>query len=337
MTGNFSATYAILAVFISTYLLGSAVVQAHNSCPQLQDDFNTFPNARNWDVKRLGSSVNYQLEQTIVREGAKALAIQVSGHDELDKEGNLKHELWEAPSNWCEFGHEVWYSFSFTIKGKGKPAGSTRWVIGQWKEQSGGSPFLAQRFDNGVFHITVQHNDTRQLVAKASGSFERDFSLFVNELKQLMLLERQGLRQQHDAITEADDAVSAKLSLTQLKQAIEKQDISKFPFLADPQEYKQDAEIKIHLSADPDLPDPTKGWVDMRYRIKGGLNNTGLIEIWANDKFIARITGSIGNKIKSGNLQYFKMGHYRDYDYDSFQSTLFFDRFRRGLSKEDVN
>lgn len=58
--------------------------------------------------------------------------------------------------------------------------GSIRWVIGQWKqttidkekyidlgEEWGPSPYLAQRFDNSVLHITVQDGHCRCSVASA--------------------------------------------------------------------------------------------------------------------------------------------------------------------------
>ena len=57
---------------------------------------------------------------------------------------------------------------------------SVRWVTAQWKQTTvdesyraefgegwGPSPFLAQRFDNGVLHVTVQDEHCRCLVAWA--------------------------------------------------------------------------------------------------------------------------------------------------------------------------
>ena len=61
-----------------------------------------------------------------------------------------------------------------------KRTGSIRWVIGQWKQTTidkekyikfgdewGPSPYLAQRFDNGVLHVTVQDEHCRCNVASA--------------------------------------------------------------------------------------------------------------------------------------------------------------------------
>jgi hypothetical protein len=57
---------------------------------------------------------------------------------------------------------------------------SIRWVIGQWKQEPvaerygkefgddwGPSPFLAQRYDDGVLHVTIQEEHCRCLVASA--------------------------------------------------------------------------------------------------------------------------------------------------------------------------
>ncbi|MDD7908875.1 heparin lyase I family protein [Pseudovibrio exalbescens] len=306
-------------------------------CAILADDFAHFPDQEVWDPGRVKPPHAFNLDNITVRQGGSSLAISISGEDQVDGEGNLKHELWVANDKRCNFGEEVWYSFSFRIEGRFWNTGSTRWVIGQWKEDSGGSPFLAQRFDNGVFHITVQHNETRELVAKSAGSFEQDFALFRNEFKQLLLLDpNYALRQANKAIASSEVA-SYEVAVEKYKEAIATQDVTKFPFLNDKAQFKNDPGIHIELSDNPFLPDPTEGWVDMRYRIKGSREGQGIIEIWANDRFIARVTGFIGNNEFAGPTQYFKFGHYRDPDRHDFKAVLHFDRFRRGHSREDVD
>ncbi|MGO7653651.1 hypothetical protein ACC679_01630 [Rhizobium ruizarguesonis] len=71
---------------------------------------------------------------------------------------------------WPTFGEEVWYSISFKITGDVPSVGSARSVIGQWRGPGDSSPMIAQRFDNGVFHIAVQDNDGRRVIAKAEGA-----------------------------------------------------------------------------------------------------------------------------------------------------------------------
>jgi hypothetical protein len=122
-----------------------------------------------------------------------------------------------------------------------------------------------------------------------------------------------------------------------LKQAIVGQNIKKFPFVADPESYSRIDGVKIEPSDMPVLPNPTTGWVDMRYRVRGDRNGNGLIEVWANQRFIVRVTGKIGNDIFSGPTQYFKIGHYRDVDGDYKESTIYFDRFRRSKNRANVD
>lgn len=65
---------------------------------------------------------------------------------------------------------------------------SVRWVIAQWKQEPvakkygrefgdkwGPSPFLAQRYDDGVLHVTVQDEHCRCLVASAPHPFGKRF------------------------------------------------------------------------------------------------------------------------------------------------------------------
>jgi hypothetical protein len=66
-----------------------------------------------------------------------------------------------------------YYSITFRTEGAIPSCGSARWVIAQWKEPDGDSPFLAQRYDNGVLHVTVQNDDCRCVVAKAGGDPDR--------------------------------------------------------------------------------------------------------------------------------------------------------------------
>lgn len=55
----------------------------------------------------------------------------------------------------ADYDEEIWCGFSFKVSGDIQPVGSNRTVIGQCKGPEDDSPILAQRFDNGVFHITI--------------------------------------------------------------------------------------------------------------------------------------------------------------------------------------
>jgi hypothetical protein len=67
------------------------------------------------------------------------------------------------------FGDDLWYGFSIKALGDIPACGAVRWVIGQWKHTTADSPFLAQRFDNGVFHVSVQDDHCRCRVTQAPG------------------------------------------------------------------------------------------------------------------------------------------------------------------------
>ncbi|MCP5080808.1 MAG: hypothetical protein GY948_03840 [Alphaproteobacteria bacterium] len=177
-----------------------------------------------------------------------------------------RNELRTAPGYRIRFGQEAWYNFSFRIDGKLPARHTGRWVSGQWKQQCGGSPFLAQRFDRGVFQITVQDNSCRVIVASSQG-------------------------------------LGRKLPATRLTGHEARQLAKNSKSCA--------SDIKVQYSSNATLPNPYEKWVDMAYRVRGGRNGTGLIEIWANGRFIARVTGSIGYDYASGPHQYFKFGIYR--------------------------
>lgn len=233
------------------------------------------------------------IDHSVTRSGRGALAIRVEEEDSDCNGRCQRNEIRIANRLRLRFGEEAWYGFSFKIAGEISEHGSTRWVIGQWKQESGGSPFLAQRYDNGVFHVTVQDNDCRIIVAEANGH--------------------------------ADSAHAHRANVG----------YSALAFLSDSHFYDCDSDVRIeHGEEPPILPDPHEQWVDMLYRVRGGRNGQGLIEIWANGTFIARVQGSIGYDDAKGPTQYFKIGHYRDPI--AAATTLYFDDFRRGDNRDTV-
>ncbi len=233
------------------------------------------------------------IDRRVTRSGRGALAIRIEEGDSDCSGRCQRNEVRIANRLRLQFGEEAWYGFSFKIAGEISEHGSTRWVIGQWKQESNGSPFLAQRYDNGVFHITVQDNDCRIIVAQADG---------------------------HPDGLHAHRSSAGYTAQT---------------FLSDPHLYDCDSDIQIvHGEAPPVLPDPREQWVDMLYRVRGGVNGQGLIEIWANGTFIARVRGSIGYDDAAGPTQYFKIGHYRDPI--AATTILYFDGFRRGDNRNAV-
>jgi hypothetical protein len=67
---------------------------------------------------------------------------------------------------------------------------------------------------------------------------------------------------------------------------------------------------------------------------QGRPRHDGIIEIYANGRFIARATGTIGVFGAEDPTQYFRFGHNRAPMPGT--ATIYIDRFRRGASKMDV-
>jgi hypothetical protein len=244
-----------------------------------------------WSLYRMGDRRHW-IDRRVVRHGQGALAIRVRGGD-FDPVCQCQiSEIREAPDRRLEFADDVWYAFSFRIDGRSVVTGDQRWQIGSWKQETGGSPFVAQRFDKGVFHITVESGDSRVLVATSAGE--------------------------------------AKGFFAQLKDDI----ASRFDFVSDASKFDGRDNVIIEYGDDPILPDPRLDWVDMVYRIKGGLAGDGIVEIYANDRFIARATGTIGVFGAEDPTQYFRFGHNRAPMPGT--ATIHIDRFRRGASRAEV-
>ncbi len=235
----------------------------------------------------------FWLEQEIVRQGDGALAIQMEAQNRACGPNCQRNEIRIADQMRLPFGSDAWYGFSFRVESQDTPNDSVRWVMGQWKQQNGRSPFLAQRYDNQVFHITVQDEGCRFTIASASGNPDG-----------MAWMREDGPSRPMEANGESGDT----------------------PCVSD---------VALEWGADPILPDPGEAWVDMIYHVVGGRDGTGLIEVWANGRFIVRATGSIGYDDASEPDQYFKFGIYRNVLASS--AVAYLDNFRRGGSYEEVD
>ena len=121
-----------------------------------------------WSERRLlpGAAM---LQTEHGRNGARALAITVQPGDDPLGDGSDRAELAESESVRLPAGQEVWYGFSMRIADP-IPLDGNRLVVGQWHQSMPGSPFLAQRFRNGVFHITLQDGRCRIWLAWQMGA-----------------------------------------------------------------------------------------------------------------------------------------------------------------------
>lgn len=207
-------------------------------------------------------------------------------------------EIRENPRRWLRFGEEAWYGFSFRVRGEYPDDGlSTRWILAQFKEQTDESPFLALRFDDGVFHITVQDDAERYTVASARHTIDR------------LKTYRAGLVGLAGWLPE-------------------------FRYVTDNPVDAPGGRLRILPGSAPVLPDPRRDWVDLTLRVRAGRDGKGLVQVWANGRDVVTVEGNIGHRERAGDGQYFKFGQYRA---QTRQTTeLLFDQFRRGSRREQV-
>lgn len=174
--------------------------------------------------------------------------------------------------------------------------GSSRWVNAQWKYNDATrpagideSPFLAQRMDNGVFHVTIQNGHCRCMIAKAEGDPHR---------------RRAGMPSPLAAFLPGDTLRRIRpLSCEWSASVIPARDSVCSP-----------SALSVHAFSDngepPPLPDPRRGWVNMLYHVQGGRD--GRIDVYANGRFIVRAEGFIGYPGDHPGRVKFKFGTYRD-------------------------
>jgi plasmid stabilization system protein ParE len=302
-------------------------------------------------------------------EGEKAVVITTTSRDggvscgdnpcqraELRLHGNLRPL----------YGEEVFFGFSFRMSGDIQPFGSNRTIIGQWKAPGDDSPILAQRFDNGVFHITIQDGPKRIVVASAEGDPDAldEFQSVIESVcadpnlgpAVLRTAKARADLRAYDRCTggtpgpaAADEAVavlkSAAASLGGAPHDRLEALFDEFSFIQELEAYAGKTSCRVHHCGPKKLPDPKKDWVDMIYRIKGGRtdnvhgpNHEGELDIWANGTLIAEVRGNMGYRLtkpSDRDTMYFKFGMYRN----PLPNTILFhfDNYRQGPNFSDVS
>lgn len=118
-----------------------------------------------WYLKQIHQPV---IQQDIVRSGTNALML--TGKPEFPcspsrpSDNCMRNQIRLAHKYRILAGTPAWYGFSLRVEGEVPRQGSIRTILAEWKEQGGASPFAALRYDNGVFHLSVQDNRCRSLV-----------------------------------------------------------------------------------------------------------------------------------------------------------------------------
>jgi|JI10StandDraft_1071094.scaffolds.fasta_scaffold22134_5 hypothetical protein len=233
----------------------------------------------------------------------KATSCLVAGrYAEYTPDEKERAEIWESFDLGPRFGDDLYYGFSMWIDRASAPRGDdTRLVIGQWKAPIDDSPFLAQRFTGGHYHVTLDVDAAerdpvtgRPYGCKLLLAFEEDMAL------------AEGLRLNTPIRCEPKQGGPA-IQLNSAQPIV----LERFAF----------------------LPTPFDRWTDLVFRVKGGA--TGVVEVWADANLIARATGFIGHSDAVGQPQYFKFGPYRDPA--PFATTVYLDNLARGASFADVD
>jgi len=227
----------------------------------------------------------------------KATSCLVAGrYAEYTPDEKERAEIWESFDLGPSFGDDVYYGFSMWIDRASAPLGDdTRLVIGQWKAPIDDSPFVAQRFTGGLYHVTldVDSKERDPVTSKPYGcklllAFENDMA----KAQSLTL----------DSPLHCETKSGGPSDLTPA-HAIK---LERFDY----------------------LPAPFARWTDLVFHVKGGPD--GIVELWADGKLIARATGFVGHDGAMGLPQYFKFGPYRDPA--SFATTVYLDNLARGDS-----
>lgn len=228
--------------------------------------------------------------------------------NEYESDATERAEIWESFDFGPRFGEDLYYGFSMWIGRGSAPLGEpTRLVIGQWKAPIDDSPFLAQRFTAGSFHVTLDVDAVGQ-------NPETGHPL---GCKVLLAFDEAHLAPPQPG------AIPAPVDLQHPVRCEPRVNMASLPQMAEP--------MKIERFAF--LPAAFDRWIDLVYRVKGGPD--GIVEIWADGTLIARATGRIGHAGAVGQVQYFKFGPYRDPA--SHETSVFLDNLARGRSFKEVD
>lgn len=224
--------------------------------------------------------------------------------NEYESDATERAELWESFDFGPRFGDDLYYGFSMWIGRDSAPAGEpTRLVIGQWKAPIDDSPFLAQRFTGGSFHVTL---DVDAIETHAETGLPLGCKI-------LLAFDAAHLA------SATPGATPQPVTLDHPARCEPRVNATKAPpVIAHP--------VKIERFAF--LPSPFDRWTDLVYRVRGGPD--GVVEIWADGTLIARASGWIGHAGAAGQVQYFKFGPYRDPA--SHETSVFLDNLARGRS-----
>ncbi|WP_371744811.1 polysaccharide lyase [Nordella sp. HKS 07] len=257
------------------------------------------------------SAGSVEFQNKVVHSGKGALRLSVKPHCPASKPlCSERAEVWERSKLRVPYDQGAWFGFAVKFE-EPVPQDDHRYLIAQWKREIDAgadgdfSPFLAFRFNEGKFFITVETN----LVPGKEGQKGKrahcgpgETAVWLrpdtNQTRALVAFDRKFGPENGDEFNACTDKITV-------------------------------------IDRGNPLPDPATGWVDFAVYAKPGPEGTGQIEIFANDKWIVTVKGRIGHNDKGlGENQYFKFGPYRAGGPGVW--ALYYDDFRRSLACADV-
>ena len=257
------------------------------------------------------SAGTFEFQDKVVHTGKRALRLSVKplclASEPLCSE---RAEVWERAKLRVPYEKGIWYGFAVKFE-EPLPQDDHRYLIAQWKREiSAGtegdfSPFLAFRYNEGKFFITVETNlvsgkegEKGKRAQCAMGQTPVWLRPDTNQTRALVAFDKNFGPQNGDEFSACTDKITV-------------------------------------IDHGNRLPSPDSGWIDFAVYSEPGPEGTGHIEIFANDKWIVTVKGRIGHNDKGlGENQYFKFGPYRAGGPGVW--ALYYDDFRRSRHCADV-
>ena len=257
------------------------------------------------------SAGTVEFEDKVVKSGKGALRLSVKplckASEPLCSE---RAEVWELKKLRVPYEKGVWVGFAVKFE-EPLPLDDHRYLIAQWKREIDAgtegdfSPFLAFRYNEGRLFVTVETNlvpgwegEKGKRAQCGKGETAVWLRPDTNQARALVAFDKNFGPKNGDEFTACTDKITV-------------------------------------IDRGNRLPSPDSGWIDFAVYSKPGPEGTGHIELFANDKWIATVTGRIGHADKGlGENQYFKFGPYRAGAPGVW--ALYYDDFRRSLRCADV-
>lgn len=306
----------LLAAVLACLAGPAAMAQGDTARLRLSDDFELgrfAPEGGLYYKNNFEQSAGrVEFQSQTVRDGNAALRLSIQPICPMARTGcSERAEVWERPEVLAPYDAPVWYGLSMKLI-EPIPKDDHRYLVAQWKReltpgaQKDYSPFFAIRLDKGRLIMTV---DTDSLAVEPLGTGERKAGCLPGETP---VNDRPRHRQTRALVAYEEDMP-----------------VGEWRYVNG---CTTDIAVVRHA---PGLPPAGSGWIDFAFLIQTGPRGGGRIEILANDRWIATVTGHIGHEgVGLGDKQYFKFGPYRAAH--STKWTVVYDRFRRGPECIDV-